>query len=85
MGRGRVQPRFRGELLQVDRGCVPGQRVQQAHHALDHLDRGLGGFLWHGKGLFMAWRAILYAEIGGDNRKTAGSSPHLVPDTRYSR
>src|SRR5690606_31654594 len=41
VGRGRMQSGTSGELLQADRVGLGGQGVEERHHAIDHLDRGL--------------------------------------------
>src|SRR5204863_5414100 len=43
----RVELRFGGELLEIDRRAVPRQRIDQAHHPLDDLDRGFCFFGIH--------------------------------------
>jgi hypothetical protein len=78
-----MQAGLGGELLEIDRGGLAGQCIEQAHHALDDLDRRLGCFLGHGRAI-RVWRAILYAEIGRDNPKTAVSRGNLAPGDRYS-
>ena len=45
VGRGRVQPGFCRKLLERNRVVVPGQDVEQRHHALNDLNRILRGFL----------------------------------------
>jgi hypothetical protein len=68
MGGGRVQAGLGSELLQVYGRCVPGERSQQAHHALNDLDRRLGSFLLcHGRELREKLKTILQYEIGGNN------------------
>jgi len=42
-----MQLRFGCELLEIDRRVVPRQRIEQAHHAVDHLDRRLNFFFCH--------------------------------------
>ena len=45
----RVERGLRCELLQVDRGRMPRERIEQRHHALDDLDGRLCFFESHGR------------------------------------
>ena len=56
-----------GQVLEVDRRAMTGQSVQEAHHAFDDLDGGLGCFLCHGNDLLILCRSILYVEIARYN------------------
>ncbi|MGH7166644.1 MAG: hypothetical protein ACREIS_14090, partial [Nitrospiraceae bacterium] len=49
---------------------MAGERPEQAHHALDDLDRGLHYFLFcHSRELLEIFQPILQYEIGSNNQK----------------